>query len=105
MPELIYDVHVASWTFLTNHARALLFIARHPDARIRDIAADLGVTDRTVQGIVADLAETGYVIKEREGRRNRYHVQNDLPLREPVGRRRSIGDLLHLLGDVERGPR
>ncbi|MEX2625860.1 MAG: helix-turn-helix domain-containing protein [Ilumatobacteraceae bacterium] len=96
---------MTGWRFLTNHAWAMLFIARHPDARIRDIAAALDVTERTVHGIVADLVESGYVIREREGRRNRYHVQNDVPLREPVGRQRSIGDLLHLLGDVERGPR
>ncbi len=96
---------MTEWSFLTKHARALLFVARHPDARVRDIAAGLDVTERTVQGIVRDLADAGYVIKEREGRRNRYHVQDDLPLREPVGRNAAIGDLLRLLGDVERRPR
>ena len=93
------------WSFLTRHAHALLLIARHPDARIRDIAAGLDVTDRTAQGIIRDLVDAGYVIKQREGRRNRYHIQNDVPLREPIGRKAAVGHLLQLLGDVERAPR
>jgi DNA-binding transcriptional ArsR family regulator len=98
-------VLVTEWSFLTRHAHALLFIARQPDARIRDIAAGLDITERTVQGVIRDLADAGYVIKQREGRRNRYHIQNDLPLREPIGRKAAVGNLLHLLGDVERDPR
>jgi DNA-binding MarR family transcriptional regulator len=63
---------VAEWSFLTNHARALLCIARDPGVRLRDIAATLGITERTAFGIVADLTEAGYVLKTRDGRRNRY---------------------------------
>lgn len=87
------------WSFLTNHARALLFIACHPDVRLRDLAQSLGVTERTVYAIVNDLAEAGYVVKEREGRRNRYQVQEHLavPLGLDVGRERTVGDLLALL--------
>lgn len=96
---------MAEWSFLTKHAQAMLLIARHPDARVRDIADRLDVTDRTVNAIVRDLVDAGYVIKERAGRRNRYHIQNDLPLREPIGRQAAIGDLLDLLGDIERDPR
>lgn len=85
-----------TWSFLTNHARALLFISAQPDARLRDVAAELDVTERTAFGIVNDLTEAGYVVKEREGRRNRYHVQSHVPL--PDRRyERPVGDVLALL--------
>lgn len=96
---------MSDWSFLTRHAHAMLFIARQPDARIRDIAAGLDVTERTAQAIVRDLAVAGYVIKQRQGRRNLYHIQHDLPLREPIGQKAAVGHLLDLLGDVERDPR
>jgi DNA-binding IclR family transcriptional regulator len=92
---------MGDWSFLTNHARALLFIAKQPDARLRDLASALDVTERTAYGIVADLTEAGYVLKERDGRRNRYHIQHHLPMRDSVGRERSIGDVLELLGGSE----
>jgi DNA-binding MarR family transcriptional regulator len=88
---------VSGWSFLTNHARALLYITDHADARLRDIADALDVTERTAFGIVADLTTAGYVVKERDGRRNRYHVQEHLPLGDPVTRERTIGELLALL--------
>jgi DNA-binding transcriptional ArsR family regulator len=92
-----------TWGFLTNHARAMLFIAQDPDARLRDLAEALGVTERTAFGLVADLTEAGYVVKEREGRRNRYHIRPDLPLRHPINRERTIGELLNvLLGSEEQ---
>lgn len=87
------------WSFLTNHARALLFIAHDPEARLRDIATALEVTERTAFGIVADLTQAGYVLKERDGRRNRYHLQNHLPLGDSVVRERTIGELLQLLAE------
>lgn len=92
---------VNQWSFITNHARALLFIASHPDVRLRDLAAAMDVTERTAYGIVTDLAEAGYVIKEREGRRNRYHIQDHLPLRNTIGRERTIGEVLDLLAERE----
>ena len=92
---------MAEWGFLTNHARALVFIAHDPDARLRDLAVSLGVTERTAYGIVADLTEAGYVVKEKEGRRNRYHIQTHLPLPEPDGRERTIGEMLDLLTGTE----
>jgi hypothetical protein len=92
---------VADWSFLTTHARAMLFLAQNPDARLRDLAAGLAVTERTAYGLVADLTTAGYVVKERDGRRNRYHVQRHLPLRDDVGRERNIGALLDLLGATE----
>lgn len=93
-----------SWSFLTNHARVLLAIAGDPDARLRDLAVALEVTERTVFAIVNDLTEAGYVVKERAGRRNRYHIQEHLPLPADVGRTRTIGEVLDLLIAAERRP-
>lgn len=90
---------MGEWSFLTNHARALLLIAHDPAARLRDVAGALGVTERTAYGVVADLTEAGYVIKVKDGRRNRYHIQEHLPLRDSVSRERTIGDVLELLVD------
>ena len=89
------------WRFLTKHARALLFIASEPNTRLRDIADALGVTERTAYGIVADLSQAGYVAKEKEGRRNVYHIQSHMPVRDAVGQHRAIGDLLGLFLDSE----
>ena len=91
---------MAQWSFLTNHARVLLCIAHDPDARLRDIAAGLGITERRAYGIVNDLTDGGYVVKERNGRRNRYQIQHHLPLREQANRERTIGDLLGVLLDT-----
>ena len=88
-----------TWSFLTNHARALLFIAGDPEARLRDVAAALDVTERTAYGIVVDLAEAGYVVKEKEGRRNRYQVQTHLPIPDSINRERTVGELLEVLVD------
>lgn len=90
---------MANWGFLTKHAQALLYLASHADARLRDLAAVLQVTERTAFGIVADLTEAGYVEKTREGRRNRYEVQRDLPMRDSIVRERAIGEVLALLSD------
>ncbi len=100
---------MASWTFLTNHARVLLHIAHDPGARLRDIAASLGITERSAHGIVADLADAGYVVKQKDGRRNRYQVEAHLPLSEPGTREPAVGAVLTLLlgntGDEDGRPR
>jgi DNA-binding transcriptional ArsR family regulator len=88
---------MGDWSFLTNHGRALLFIANDPNARLRDLAAALDVTERTAFGIVVDLTEAGYVVKQKEGRRNRYQIQGHLPLPDTISRKRTIGELLDLL--------
>jgi len=91
---------VEQWSFLTNHARVLVCIAHDPGVRLRDIAERVGITERTAYGIVTDLADGGYIVKEREGRRNRYQVQAHQPLREPTARETSIGEVLDLLVDT-----
>jgi len=88
---------VASWTFLTTHARVLLLVAHDPGIRLRDIAASLDITERSAFGIITDLVEAGYVVKEKDGRRNRYHIQAHLPLPEPTARERTVGEVLALL--------
>jgi hypothetical protein len=88
---------MARWGFLTNHARVLLSIAHDPGARLRDIAAGLGITERSVHAIVADLADAGYVVKQKAGRRNRYEIEAHLPLPEPGTREPAIGEVLGLL--------
>lgn len=112
-PELDYRYYFATslpgvieWSFLTNHARALLLVAHDPDLRLRDIADALDVTERTAYGILADLAEAGYVVKEKDGRRNRYHIQAHLPLRDSIVPELSIGEMLELLlASSERRPK
>lgn len=86
-----------NWSFLTNHARVLLRIAQDPGARLRDIAASLGITERSAYSIVTDLTDAGYVVKHKDGRRNHYQVQAHLPLPDPVGRGTAIGDVLAAL--------
>ena len=88
---------MAEWSFLTNHARVLVCIARDPGVRLREIADVLGVTERRAFGIVNDLTEAGYVVKDKDGRRNRYRIQTHLPLRVQVGREPTIGEVLGVL--------
>jgi DNA-binding MarR family transcriptional regulator len=81
------------WTFLTNHARVLLEIARDPDVRLRDVAATAHITERAAQGIVADLEAAGYLTRTRVGRRNRYRV-------DPSGRFRHSAESGYVIGDL-----
>jgi DNA-binding IclR family transcriptional regulator len=91
---------MSEWSFLTNHARALLCIAHDPGVRLRDIGATLGITERTAFGIVTDLTDAGYVVKNKDGNRNRYRIQHHLPLRGGLGQERTIGEVLQLLVDT-----
>jgi hypothetical protein len=81
----------------------LLCIAHDPGVRLRDIAASLGITERSAFGIVTDLAEAGYVVKQKDGRRNRYQIQAHLPLPEPASQEPAIGDVLALLAGTGAG--
>ena len=90
-------VDMQEWTFLTNHAHVLLCVVRDPQARLRDVAEQVGITERAAQRIVADLVEAGYLEREREGRRNRYRMHPELPLRHPMDRDTAIGELVAVL--------
>ena len=85
-----------AWTFLTNHAHVLLCIAREPEVRMRDVAHLVGITERAVQRIVAELEEAGYIERIRHGRRNRYEVRTHLPLRHPIERHERVSSLIEL---------
>jgi len=93
---------MTEWSFLTNHARALVCIAHDPGARLRDIASTVGVTERSAYAIVTDLTAAGYVVKDKDtdARRNRYQIQTHLPLPEDIARERTIGEVLDLLVDA-----
>ena len=95
---------VEHWTFLTNHARVLLCIAHDPGVRLRDIAVSLDITERRVYGIVTDLAKAGYVVKHKDGRRNRYQIQAHLPLPDPTRHERTVGEVLALLAGTDGSP-
>ena len=88
------------WSFLTSHARALICITHDPGVRLRDIAAQLAVTERSAYGIVNDLAAAGYVVKNKDGRRNRYEIQGHLPLKDALSREPTIGEVLDILVDT-----
>ena len=91
-----------SWTFLTNHAAVLLSIAEQPDLRIREIADQVQITERSTQGIVSDLVDAGYLTRTREGRRNSYRIHPDAPLRHPVAAGSSVGAVIKALARVQR---
>lgn len=94
---------MTGWDFLTNHAHVLTCIANDPGTRLRDIADAVGITERAAHRIVSELVQEGYVLREREGRRNRYEVVSKLPLRHPLVQQRKVGDLLTvLLGSARR---
>jgi DNA-binding Lrp family transcriptional regulator len=92
---------VAEWTFFTNHAHVLFCIARDPEIRVRDLAVLVGITERAAQRIVADLVAAGYLERSRDGRRNRYQVRADLPLRHPVEQPHRVGEVLAVLSDAD----
>lgn len=93
---------MTEWSFLTNHARALVCIAHDPGVRLRDIAAAVGITERSAYAIVTDLTAAGYVVKAKDtdGRRNRYQIQTHLPLPEDIAGERTVGEILDLLVDA-----
>jgi hypothetical protein len=91
------------WSFLTKHGRVLLCIADDPGVRLRDIAAGVGITERSAFGIVSDLAAAGHAVKQKDGRRNRYQIQPHLPLPEPTSQQLATGEVLALLADASVG--
>lgn len=91
---------MGDWTFLTNHSHVMLCVARDPGMRLRDVADVVGITERAAQRIVAELEQGGYLTRRRDGRRNRYQVHPELPLRHPLERDHAIGDVLAVLQPV-----
>lgn len=96
---------IPEWTFLTNHAHVLLYLVRNPEARIRDVAAAVGITERAVQRIIAEMAAAGYLERHRRGRRNAYRIHTGMPLRHPVEQHRSVRDLIALIEGLTPGRR
>ncbi len=94
---MVTSIEAPGWTFLTNHSHVLLCIAEDPDIRLREVADKVGITERAVQRIVAELEEGGYLTHERVGRRNHYEVHAELPLRHPLEDHLAIGALLKAL--------
>ena len=93
------DTKERTWTFLSNHAHVLVCLARDPDTRLRDVAEQVGITERAVFKIVGELEESGVITRRREGRRNHYEIDGTAKLRHPLESDRRVGSLLQLLVD------
>ena len=87
----------AGWTFLSNHAHVLLLLAEDPELRLRDLADRVGITERAVQKIISELESAAVLTRTRDGRRNRYTIHADRPLRHPVEAHRTVGDLIRMV--------
>jgi hypothetical protein len=98
------DDRDGSWTLLTGHGHVLVEIARNPDARLRDLSAVAGITERTVQAIVSDLETAGYISRTRTGRRTRYTVNPDSLFRHPAQDGHRVGPFLALLAASGHAP-
>src|SRR5579862_6231970 len=94
---MILETIAPGWTFLTNHAQVLVCIARDPGIRLRDIGERVGITERAAHRIVVELADAGYITRERNGRRNRYTINTNFPLPDPIARGQNVGALLKIL--------
>jgi MarR family len=88
---------VPGWTFLTNHAQVLVCIAQDPGIRLRDIGERVGITERAAHRIVVELADAGYITRQRNGRRNRYTINTQFPLPDRIAREQNVGELLAIL--------
>ena len=86
------------WTFLTNHAHVLVLLDRDPDMRMRDLAREVGITERATQRIISELVESGYLTRRRQGRRNTYTLHGDQPLRHPLESSHTVDELLRAVG-------
>ncbi|MBU6215877.1 MAG: winged helix-turn-helix domain-containing protein [Acidobacteria bacterium] len=86
------------WTFLTNHAHVLVLLDRDPDMRMRDLAREVGITERATQRIISELVDSGYLTRRRQGRRNTYTVHGDQPLRHPLESQHTVDELLRAVG-------
>ncbi len=91
----------SSWTFLTNHAHVLMCLVKSPSMLMRDIAAEVGITERAVQRIIADLSNEKYITKIREGRCNKYRINTKKQLKHPIESHRRIADLIKLIFETD----
>ena len=89
---------MSEWTFLTNHARVLSLLANHPRMTAHELSTTIGITERAVRKVIAELYAEGYISKKREGRRIKYRINPDLPLRHETHREIAVGDFLESLG-------
>ena len=89
--------HKQDWTFLSNHAHVLICLYRDPTIRLRDLAFNVGITERAVISIIEDLETVGIIVRTKEGRRNKYKIHESISLRHPLESHKTIGDLLKLL--------
>lgn len=96
---------MGNWTFVTNHAVVLSYLAKHPSITARQLALEIGITERAVRTIIADLESEGYIVKAKEGRRVRYGVKSALPMRHATLRDTEVGKLLKLLGRRAKPPK
>ena len=87
----------SGWTFFGNHTHVLVCLTNDGDIKVRDIAAQVGITERAVMRILSELEANGVIAREREGRRNRYQIDESLPLRHPLEHHCTIGDVLRLV--------
>lgn len=95
----------SDWTFLTNHSHVLFCLAADPEIRLRDVADRVGITERAVQRIVTELEDSGYIKRQRQGRRNTYEVHDHRPLRHPIESHRNVADLLQLILSITDDPK
>jgi len=89
---------MSQWTFVTNHAVVLSFIARHPMITGHELALEVGISERAVRRIIAELQDGGYLTKKKKGRRIQYQVKHHIPLRHETQKDKTVGDLLKVLG-------
>jgi hypothetical protein len=102
---LMTDDNRPGWTFLTNHAQVLVCIARDPGIRLRDIGERVGITERAAHRIVVELANAGYITRQRNGRRNQYTINTHFPVPDPIAREQNIGELLAILTNPPQADR
>jgi predicted transcriptional regulator len=96
------DDRTPGWTFLTNHAQVLVNIADDPGVRLREIGERVGITERAAHRIVVELADAGYITRQRNGRRNQYTINAHLPVHDPIAREQNVGQLLEILAAPHR---
>lgn len=88
---------VSKWTFLSNHAHVIVLLAMDSDTVLREIAQKIGITERAVQGIISDLEQSGFITRERVGRRNQYKLNLKKPLRHVIENKCTIGEIINTI--------